>query len=290
MRRFPTGPLWLACCALASSECSLDETGLLGPSRLDAGSRSDGRPSTDAKPETSRPDTGARDAMGDAKPLDSGHDAPMEAAGPTYCSTVSPVPLFCDDFDGDFPALSPPWDSVDMSAGAISITGTVESSPPSSVSFALNAQTACRSSTLSKGFSTSYGTLDLSFDLYPDAGAGLVASVALTTGFQVDLSFGQPGQGETYIQQNAKNRLISYHNFAQFPAPSTWVRVTLEIALAPVSRITVSLDGTAVHTVAIDPGKLLDAHGAPTIYIGPTCYNKAPARQLYYDNVVFDAF
>jgi hypothetical protein len=32
-----------------------------------------------------------------------------------------------------------------------------------------------------------------------------------------------------------------------------------------------------------------DAHGAPTIYVGPTCYNDAPARQLYFDNVVFDA-
>ncbi len=285
-----TTPLGIACLALASSQCSLDGEGVLGPgTTLDSGPRTDVQGPPVEAGETSQTDAGPGDvARIDVKvPTDAGADTHDAVA--TWCSMLSPAPLFCDDFDTDHPVLVPPWDTVVTDAGPIGISGAVAKSLPSSASFMLHAESGCQTTVLTKAFSTTYGTVDLSFDLYPDTGAGEVATLGFPSGYYVDLSFGQSSNEETYVEQDDGKVPSTFDDFSQYPAAGVWVRVGLQVALGSTKAITVTLDGTAVHTTPIDKNKMKDAAGPPTVYLGPTCYNDAPARQLYYDNVVFDA-
>jgi hypothetical protein len=292
----------LAIVALLPLGCSLDGEGLLGPSTtLDSGPGRDARtPVPDASSvDTSTHDQAADGGTVDAHPLpdaghdaghDAAHDAPAEAAVVTWCSTQSPTPLFCDDFDTDDPMLAPPWGAVVVDGGTIGFTDAVASSPPSSASFTLTSETACHGTVLTKVFPTAYTTLDLAFDIYPDANDGEIASIAVGSTYQVDLSFGQPMDGNTYVQQDDPPKAPTFDGYDSSLTPGAWVRVGLSLALSPTYSITVTVGGTVVRTTAINPNEKVDAQGSPiTVFLGPTCYNKTPARQLYYDNVVFDA-
>jgi hypothetical protein len=302
-RSRPTpAPAWLAIVALLSLQCSLDAEGLVGPSTtLDSGPGRDARapvpdaPSVDTSTHHHEADGGTADAhpshdAGHDAGHDTGQDAPAEAAVVTWCSTQSPAPLFCDDFDTDYPMLMPPWGAVVVDGGTIGFTDAVASSPPSSASFTLTTETACHGTVLTKIFPTAYTTLDLAFDIYPDDNDGEIASIAVGPTYQVDISFGQPMDGNTYVQQDDPPAPPTFDGYALSLTPGAWVRVGLQLALAPTFSITVTVGGSVVRTTPINPTEKNDAKGSPvTVFLGPTCYNKTPARQLYYDNVTFDA-
>ncbi len=79
------------------------------------------------------PDADAAGSIADAT-SDDASDASKSDAG--FCASLSPSPLFCDDFDEyplDAAALAAPWDQVSGSDGTVVRNGATYTSPPLSM-------------------------------------------------------------------------------------------------------------------------------------------------------------
>ncbi len=289
----------LIAAAPALAACSLSEDGVLvGPGPVDATApkRDTGTPpclvdcgAPDVNPRMDAP----RDvAVEDARPE---RDAGRDAEAGSWCSTVSPTPTFCDDFDKDSPALVPPWDMVNAPGGSVVISGAQASSAPSSALASMTASMLCQSTTLSKRFGTSYTKgLELDFDLYPDTGEGVVASIIFDMGYELDLFLSGSGAVAQSSVHQVYMASYSHSDFKSYPTAGAWTRVGVKLDLPmmgppPVTGgVAVSFNGTVVHKNTIDGDKVAGIMGGATIYLGANCYDINQSRQLYYDNVVFN--
>jgi hypothetical protein len=69
-------------------------------------------------------------APGDA-PADTGAEVPSDAPALRYCQTLSPQPLFCDDFDVG--VLGATWDTVSTGGGTMALASFAQSPPYSAL-------------------------------------------------------------------------------------------------------------------------------------------------------------
>jgi hypothetical protein len=290
-----------ACTALSGAEL-LNEVPCVGDCEVSLDAPAGG---PDAAPEAmqheAQADSSADARMDSHSPLDSETDAPTQVDatpdGPLvrWCSTVTPAPLFCEDFDGDNGILVPPWDGISIvDGGAVNLSSAQASSAPYSLySTAPGGNGACNDADVGKAFAAPFLQADLSFDLFTvDTDGGLVAGIAFGPSYQVSVAL---GQSLSYVQQDDV-AMPSFDGFTAPPLVGVWVRVVVHVALTlgadgggPSSgTVAVSVGGSLVHTTAIDADKIAHAYGAPLIFVGVACNNHTVPRVLYFDNVVFN--
>jgi hypothetical protein len=239
----------------------------------------DGRPLVDAVvPGDAPPETSAApDAVSEVSPPPLG-----------WCATNFPTALFCDDFDSEGPDASPisGWNSLSV-FGSLSISQAEARSFPNSLFLSASASASCVTDAVGKVFSSPAftSTADLSFDIMPDSGNSLVATIFIGK-YQVDVDIGQSPQ--PFIQQDDNDMVLGAASFGVNPTPGAWLRIGLRVALgANVGTITVTYDGATAGMTPILAAALPDVKGKASIYLGAYCYNTNAPRQLYYDNVLF---
>ena len=146
---------------------------------------------------------------------------------------------------------------------------------------------------ISKDFPPGYASMHLSFDVFINlyaAGAELtyIAEIDLDNGYGV-LLYAVPGVAT--IQQRSPMPPALGHeiNSSKDLGMQTWTHV--DVALSLVANLQSTLVLTIDGTKGIAKGDLLGgwAPGVPTIRLGDVVVNTDGARDVFYDNVVFDA-
>ncbi len=231
---------------------------------------------------------------------------PDASKPPAFCASLSPAPLFCDDFD-EGTALATPWDQLPNTNGSEQAsTASVVSAPDAMrVTVVPNASVAAidvagyKSLTAKQGAA---GTVTASFEIRIDAGDESSNSdailgaiqlwngstywdlelevfyVAATNDFKVSMS--EDGNTSSYVQ----------HFVTPHIPLATWTLVTLAVTLPAGSGgaapATMAFNGanvasTTVHVSTSDP--------IPEILVGTTYATPcASGWSLAYDNVTFD--
>jgi hypothetical protein len=248
---------------------------------------------------------GTQDAS--APPADSG--AGVDSAVPTYCSTISPAPLFCADFD-EGQALNAIWDSLTSQGGTAALTGGSNAfSAPDSMTVSLSSTAKNFDCAGYKAFLAEKGKTGTTYVLLAqvrvdefDTGTTSDA-VFLTLQFYsqsssaiTDLQFelveasGQQAAflSEDILQSDGGESFPEQLASQAFPL-NTWVQVEISINVASSgnSPVTLSFNGTKVASTTVN---LTMPSPIPQIIVGSTFANALPsAWQVRYDNVVFTA-
>jgi hypothetical protein len=252
-------------------------------------------------------DSGAGDG---GHPKDGSIDGPPgtgDGSAPTWCSALTPRPLFCEDFDEG--AIAPGWSSVHMTGGSILLDTTEFQSAPGALiadsaviaSMKPSVDLAAYRSFAITGRATFAGTLDLDFRVDRADAPGGVAVLA-----QFGLADG--GGGASYFLQlvaisNGTKPLSIGVSEVAFPGNgpinhpatqtiplATWTHVTLSLT-APfgggAGTAVLGLDGMLAERIAVDVPL---QNRAQTIAVGLT-YASAPSTgwTAVFDNVTFDA-
>lgn len=208
-------------------------------------------------------DAPAETSMADVVAPDTGRDAAgsMDAndAGGLWCSTVSPTPTFCADFDEG--AFDSGWSSSQATNGTIGLDNALYTSPHDSLVASSATTNANVQAAVFNQFAASGSAYHYAFDLHVDA----VSTGAEPVFAEVQLFEGTTlGYGLTFIVESG-GALIeeSYTNggvqfvdtpLSMAPPIGTWTRVTIDIGAPPAGNVTVHIGGTTV----------LDAHPVPT--------------------------
>ena len=211
----------------------------------------------------------------------------------TYCQSLAPQPLFCDDFEAG--PLVPTWDHHPFANGSAE-QSTEQATPfPGHAFRAWYMGGGLASDNLghiSKAFPPGYATMHLAFDVFINqyaAGAELtyIAEIDLSNGYGV-LLHAVPGAAT--IQQRSPippvlgNEISSSKDLGM----QTWTHVDIALSLVTnlQSIVTLTIDGTK----ALAKGDLQNGWepGEPTIRLGDVVVTMPVARDVYYDNVVFD--
>jgi hypothetical protein len=279
MRRRRIALLALVTGALGSWACGLGvlgsaTDGTAGGDAASSEASADASASTDATPA----DGGSLDATTDA--TDAAPDGPI-----TFCTTVTPAPTFCADFDD--PADASPsagWTTTHVDAGSsLASSTTVYTSAPRSLHatsptgvVASVESTFTMLSTLSVEFDVRYASL-------PASGAGDVSPVLLTPptfpGF--DVYYFAYANG-SYFQEYGDD----YSPGLAAPSLNTWHHVKISITTnGTTSTIDASVDGTAGWT----NHTLKHAWPTPTIAsvrLGLAGLYQVASAEAFIDNVV----
>jgi hypothetical protein len=209
----------------------------------------------------------------------------------TYCQALSPQPLFCDDFE------TGPLDcafTVQTFKKGTTALSTAQANPFPGQSFEAHYEGASppeeNLGQISRHFSTSYASMHLGFDVFIQEYAG---GASLTYLAEIDLDDGHgallyvvPG-AVTFQQKFPNNTLGNEIGSSMAVAPQTWTHVDLALDLGGTPTITLTIGGAKL----IDAAPLAGAWtpGLPTIRLGTVVATLSDARDVYYDNVVFDA-
>ncbi len=252
-----------------------------------------GAPPPDA---SSPPDAGSKDSGGGNVP---------DSAPRPYCATVSPTPLFCDDFD-EGTALATPWDQLATTGGSESLSTASVQSAPYAMLVTVNPNTSVtaidvagyKSLTAKQGVA---GTATTSFEIRINAADqssnsdAILGAIQLWNGsaywdlelevfyvsssgdFKVSMS---EDDGSTYVQ----------HFVTPHLALGTWTRVTLSVVLpagsAGATTATMAFNGT---NVASDTVHVTTSNPIPEILIGTTFATPTSGGwSVAYDNLTFD--
>jgi hypothetical protein len=238
-------------------------------------------------------------------------DAPAEVADvgtTTFCASLSPSPLFCEDFDEG--SYTQGWSYTDTVTGSLALDGTELRSAPASMiaqSAIAGAGTvdvaAYRAFSLT-GTSSLAATLDLDLRVDradADGGLAVLAQLGLLDGtgggsYFVQLVADSHGAAplnasinEAYFATGTKPPPV-VHPAAQTVAIGAWTHVTLTVT-APFAggagTETLSLDGTQVSSSAIS---VPVQNFTEVLGVGLT-FVQIPSNgwNALYDNVVFDA-
>ena len=146
---------------------------------------------------------------------------------------------------------------------------------------------------ISKAFLPGHATMHVAFDVFINqyaAGAELtyIAEIDLDNGYGA-LLYAVPGVAT--IQQRSPTPPVLGHEINSNKAlgVQTWTHVDIALSLGTGSPsvVVLTIDGMK----GIQKGDLLAgwAPGVPTIRLGDVVVNTSDARDVYYDNVVFDA-
>lgn len=211
---------------------------------------------------------------------------------PTYCDTLSPKPLFCDDFEGG--SLTTNW-TVEEPANSTVATSTQQSEPPSghSLEVGIKGGPGENVGLVSRPFQgMSYTSARLVFsmyiDEYPSTDLSYVAELGINSDLGALIYFSKPGRLKVQQRYNTNNFGADLDSGTDVPL-HTWTRVDLTLTLS---------QGSSTATLKLGPTEVLkDAPlvsqwgpGKATLRLGNVIIKNEEPRAVYYDNVVFDAY
>jgi hypothetical protein len=226
-----------------------------------------------------------------------------DTSPPRWCATVSPAPLFCDDFDVG--ALGATWSGgLQQSTATATLDSTIFESPPSSMLVAIPSFSSGGDgiAMLSTTFSAILnGASTYAFDLIIEAwdmnaNYTKVASIIMPGGYAIYIQIDATGVLDIAEQIPAEDGGFAYGDYFGAPttviAPGVWHRIELRTA-PPIDGGSgiASLTATFDHATVIDETSLeaVIPPGAPEIELGLywVVPMEAPWR-VHFDNVVFD--
>jgi hypothetical protein len=247
------------------------------------------------------------DGPGDAPaPLDASGDSGVhiDAAATSFCASLIPAPLFCDDFDEG--ALATPWDQVTGTNGSAALSTSASVSSPEAMLAKVTAQAKANNIDVAayKSFPAKQGAsgvCTLAFDMRIDAGDTSSASDALLAGIQLWNGSASWALGPE-VFYNSSSGAFDVSLTEDSPTTSTthvtstsislgvWTHVEVALVLPAASggatEATLSLDGAEavaaiVHVTTSNP---IPEAIAGITYATPT----AAGWAVRYDNVTFD--
>lgn len=278
----------LCCAAFGLAGCSL-----LFASNLDAEGDA---PASDAA--TAAETSAASDAP-ITPPVDasaSDGDASVDASpdGSTrFCSTITPTPKFCADFDDPGMKVEDGWSRVFMSpqnVGAVELTDVARDGKAMSVK--MNGAPACSYTRIEKEFPTTGKDMHVSFSMRPttpwttDAIYAVVRFLeASTIKCQIFLHLGQnqnvPASGDIHFQY-PPGPIDDVFNTNAYPKGDVWSKIDLTIRAA--GSVLLTVDGQ-IATDRLFPNGCSFGDAA-MVGFGYHCENASP--EIRFDDVVVD--
>lgn len=254
------------------------------------------------------------DAGGTAA-VDAGHTVGSSDAGstshdsgppPGFCASLSPAPLFCDDFD-EGAALASPWDQLSSTGGSEALSSASCVSSPDAMLVTVNPNASVNAIDLAgyKSFTSKQGasgTAMLTFELKINAADTSSASdvilgaIQLWNGsayFDVELeAFYVSSSNDFKVSMSEYGSTGSYvQHFATSHVPlGAWTKVAIGITLPAAAGgsapATLSLNGSNVVSVTVD---VTTSDPIPEILVGTTYATPTSGGwSIAYDNVTFD--
>lgn len=227
------------------------------------------------------------DGGGDAVALDAGKDVgPPKDAGP-FCTTLSPKPTFCDDFDGL--DLSQTWDQrlavagsgvardgAEVTSGALALLATSKATSTGEPVTALVRKTIGGTPT----------NVRFAFAMRPEAapptlGVLWYATLDLSTAHLFTFYLRDPSGGPALVEQAAGG--VEVRTPLPLPPADAWTRVEVDADLG-AKTLTVRYDGAKV----IDAVAIVAGVQDPTIRLGVLGNGPAAAYAVRFDDVVLD--
>ena len=265
------------------------------------------------------PQPGDDDATGPtdgAVASDGGTDAGTDGNTSRFCASLSPAPLFCDDFDqtdGGALAVGTTWDQISSLNGAATLSQGQHLSSPDSMlvttvggasdydcaAYRAFQKDSAKPYVYTFSFDVFVAQADLTdtsdavlsaFQLYTSAGARydleLEASYAAAAGaFDVDLT-------EGYHEVDGGNSTTDHPSTVQIPF-ATWTPVTLVLTIGdPLAGAFAanSAKWTIANVTTTYTPTLGLSDGIPEILVGlPYVAPQNTTWAVYFDNVTFDA-
>jgi hypothetical protein len=309
---------------LTSGNGSSDAGGL--PSILDGDDATDGAMNTmpgggDASG-AAGDDSGAVATGGDASdppPVDSGStghgidsgnavdaakDPAKDAAPSSYCASLSPAPLFCDDFDEVGDLAVPPWDQVTGANGTATIVSSVDVSAPSSLLVQVNPNASASAVDVAgyKSFTAKQGATGVctfAFDFRVDiadmssGSDAVLAAIQLWNGsalWDLELELSYASATSNLAVSFTENAPYVSHPVSQNLSLGEWTRVSMTIALPAGSGgatpATLSFNGAQVASATVH---VTTNNPIPEILVGATVASSSSSGWLaHYDNVTFN--
>lgn len=210
----------------------------------------------------------------------------------TYCDTLSPQPLLCNDFEeGQLaPLTQQPFDN-----GSAALS-TAKANPFPGQSFEAHymglGDPSKNLGQIYKDFPPGYASMHLGFDVLIEeyaggAGVTYIAAIELNNGCGAFL-YATPGVLK--IQQKCPSTVLGDEIISsEVLELHKWtpVDIALDLVSGLPSRITVTIGGVK----SIDKVQLVSewAPGVPTIRLGTVVATTSDARDVFYDDVVFNA-
>jgi len=230
----------------------------------------------------------SKDAGADARPPD------FTDAGPSFCSTLSPKPAFCEDFDhagalGDFDAV------IAVAPSTASLSANEHTSGPASalIATAQAVGTTYASVLLRKtvtlGANVTHARLSFSYyptsDIPQDGGSLGIATLDIGTAHLFTLYLRDPSAmpGPALVETRSMDNRLALTNVT-LPT-NQWTRIVIDLDLTN-TKANVTFGATKVLTDAvIDPKSAPD----PTIRVGSLALGPLPAENAYVDDVTLEA-
>ena len=225
-------------------------------------------------------------------------DAPVEGgdAG-RWCDSLSPAPMFCDDFDDQGPLTR--WTDSYVRAGAtIARDGTAFQSAPNAL-FAISPPANGPSSAyVHLDTSSAKGKVHVAYDMRIDArdtsiGYAEINYIVIGAAIPLDFYmrvFNDPNSISTITSEANVDGGVLAHDVALAGAPrfDVWTHVTVDIDVATAHAMTVTIDG---QTAAVQPLESnLYAPGPMSVRVG-IGYTGSPTTsdwRVRYDDTTID--
>jgi len=240
---------------------------------------------------------------GDATPVDAGSDGGGDGGGSDggrWCASLSPAPMFCDDFDDQGPLSR--WTGEDTRAGAtVGRDGTALVSAPNSLLARSPAAVTPSSAYVFLDTTATKSKVRVAYDMRIDARDQNIAYAEINyiaidspvLHFRVYMRIGGKPTDNTTITSEVylADGGIPSHDVVLSGAPrfDTWTRVgvTVDVASTP-HTLSVTLDGKLAATQTLEPN--LYAPGPVSVRpgIGYTGYPTTSDWRVRYDNVTID--
>lgn len=242
--------------------------------------------------------TGGSDASVDQAVTDApSSEASADAPPPAFCSTLSPAPALCEDFDGTSSFDAQFSQDLVGSPNTIGADNMSSKSPPRSFFAHINAGSnpGRAYAYMFKTFAAPVTRISFAFDIMMvDVVSGessVMAGIGVNDGMptQHALSLILSGVDAQTEESFAVAGVTQYKDkvLSRFPVVKTWSRVQIDMALSPPT-LTMTVDGTTtLDRVALDPS--WPTSGSVQINLGVTYVTSTAGPWLVrYDNVVVD--
>ena len=242
-------------------------------------------------------DASVDQAVTDGPSSEASSEGSADVPPPRFCSTLSPAPALCEDFDGTSSFDAQFSQDLVGSPNTIGADNTSSKSSPRSFFAHINAGSnpGRAYAYMFKTFAGPVTRISFAFDIMlvdvvsgeSSVVAGIVVNDGMPTRHALALLLsGVDAQTEeTFVAAGVtqyKDKVLS-----RFPVVKTWSRVEVDMALSPPT-MTVKVDGTTtLDGVALDPS--WPTSGSVQINLGVTYVTStAGAWLVRYDNVVAD--
>ena len=234
----------------------------------------------------------------DATSSDSHDSAPSP-----FCASLTPAPLFCDDFDEG--ALAAPWDQLATTSGSEVLSTSSYVSAPYAMLVTVNPNASVtaidvagyKSFTAKQGVAgTATATFDIRIDTADESSASdaILGAIQLWNGsayWDLELEvFYASSTGDFTVSMSEDGTSYVQHAVTPHLPMHAWTRVTLGITLPAGSggstTATMAFNGT---NVASDTVHVSTSDPIPEILIGTTYATPSSGGwSVAYDNVTFD--